>query len=29
MNENTYYQRNREVMLDRANKYYQHNREVL
>ena len=29
MSEATYYQRNREVMLNRANKYYQNNREVL
>ena len=29
MSETTYYQRNREVMLNRANKYYQNNREVL
>ena len=25
----TYYQRNREVMLNRANKYYENNKEVL
>ena len=29
MSEATYYQRNREVMLNRANEYYQNNREVL
>ena len=29
MIETTYYQRNREVMSNRANEYYQNNREVL
>ena len=29
MSETAYYQRNREVMLNRANEYYQNNREVL
>ena len=29
MSETTYYQRNREVMLNRANEYYQNNIEVL
>ena len=29
MNETTYYQRNREVMLNRSNEYYQNNRELL
>ena len=29
MNGTTYYQRNREVMLNRANKYYENNKEVL
>ena len=29
MSETTYYQRNREVMLNRANKYYKNNKEIL
>ena len=29
MSGTTYYQRNREVMLNRANKYYENNKEVL
>ena len=29
MNGTTYYQRNREVMLNKANKYYENNKEVL
>ena len=29
MSGSTYYQRNREVMLNRANKYYENNKEVL
>ena len=29
MSETTYYQRNREVMLNRANEYYKNNKEVL
>ena len=29
MSETTYYQRNREVMLNRANEYYQNNKVVL
>ena len=29
MSETTYYQRNRKVILNRANEYYQNNREVL
>ena len=28
MSGTTYYQRNREVMLNRANKYYENNKEV-
>ena len=29
MSGTTYYQRNREVILNRANKYYKNNKEVL
>ena len=29
MSGTTYYQRNREVMLNRANEYYENNKEVL
>ena len=29
MSGTTYYQRNREVILNRANKCYEHNKEVL
>ena len=29
MSETTYYKRNREVMLNRANEYYENNKEVL
>ena len=29
MSETSYYQRNREVVLNRANEYYQNNKEVL
>ena len=29
MSGTTYYQRNREVMLNRANEYYKNNKEVL
>ena len=29
MNGTTYYQRNREVMLNRANEYYENNKELL
>ena len=29
MSGTTYYHRNREVMLNRANKYYENNKEVL
>ena len=29
MSETTYYQRKREVMLNRANEYYENNKEVL
>ena len=29
MSVTTYYQRNREVLLNRANKYYENNKEVL
>ena len=29
MSQTTYYQRNRETILSRANKYYQKNKEVL
>ena len=29
MSETSYYQRNREVVLNRANEYYQNNEEVL
>ena len=29
MSSTTYYQRNREVMLNRANEYYENNTEVL
>ena len=29
MSGTTYYQRNREVMLNKANKYYENNKEVL
>ena len=29
MSGTTYYQRNREVMLNRANEYYENNKEIL
>ena len=29
MNGTTYYERNRDVMLNRANKYYEDNKEIL
>ena len=29
MSETTYYQRNKEVMLNRAKEYYQNNKEIL
>ena len=29
MSERTYYQRNREVILNRAKDYYEHNKELL
>ena len=29
MSETTYYQRNREVILDRAKEYYENNKELL